>query len=197
MNDLWNERFGNEEYAYGVRPNQFVKQELIKLTPGKILLPAEGEGRNAVFAAKLGWQVNAFDPSIEGKRKAKLLAQNNQVRIDYKIDNYENVDFEQGAFDCIVLIFAHMHPQKRNEYHQKLMTFLKPGGVLILEGFSKKQMNNTTGGPQNIEMLFSKEEMKSDFASLSKFEISESEVVLNEGLFHQGMASVIRISGIK
>src|SRR5680860_901350 len=109
MDDFWNERYGIEEYVYGTEPNQFYKEQLEKLSPGKILFPAEGEGRNAVFAAKQGWQVTAFDPSIEGKRKAEFLATKNDVTIDYQIDNYDSVDFEKESFDYIVLIFAHMH----------------------------------------------------------------------------------------
>jgi SAM-dependent methyltransferase len=197
MTEFWNERYATEEYAYGTEPNRFFVTELKKPAPGKILFPAEGEGRNAVFAAKLGWQVTAFDPSIEGKRKAEKLAVENGISIDYQIDNYENVSFPANHFDCIVLIFAHMHPLKRNEYHQKLMSSLKPGGVLILEGFSKKQIVNNSGGPRDIDMLFSKEELKSDFASFSELTISETEVILNEGPFHQGIAAVIRVLGVK
>ena len=164
---------------------------------GKILLPAEGEGRNAVFAATKGWQVTAFDPSIEGKRKAEQLAKKNQVSINYLIDNYDFVDFPKESFDCVVLIFAHMHPMKRKEYHQKLISFLKPGGILILEGFSKKQIKNNTGGPRDIDMLFSKNELESDFNSFSELVLTETDTILNEGPFHQGTASVIRVLGTK
>ena len=197
MNDFWNERFSKKEYVYGELPNQFFKQEIENIPLGKLLLPAEGEGRNAVFAATLGWQVTAFDPSIEGKKKAELLAKKNKVSIDYKIDNYEFVNYPENSFDCIGLIYAHMHPLKRNEYHKKIAAFLKPGGILILEGFSKKQIKNNTGGPQNVEILFSQEELNSDFDSFSELEIFENEVVLNEGAFHQGIASVIRVIGKK
>lgn len=197
MNDFWNERFGIEEYAYGTEPNQFYKEQLEKLTPGKILFPAEGEGRNAVYAAQKGWKVTAFDPSSEGRKKALLLAKKNKVQIEYHIDNYETVYFEKESFDCLILVFAHMNPLKRKEYHRKLATFLKPGGTLILEGFSKKQIHNNTGGPQNIDMLFSIEELENDFQAFSKLKIKEAETELKEGQFHQGKSSVIRIFGIK
>lgn len=197
MNNFWDERFGKEEYAYGTEPNQFFKIQIEKLKPGKILFPAEGEGRNAVFAATLGWNVTAFDPSIEGKSKADQLARKNNVSIQYFIDNYELVDFPLESYDCIVLVFAHMNPAKREEYHKKLMSFLKPGGVLILEGFSKNQIKKNTGGPRDIGMLFSEQELKSDFSSFSKIEITETDAVLNEGPFHQGTASVIRVLGVK
>jgi ubiquinone/menaquinone biosynthesis C-methylase UbiE len=197
MNDFWNERYATDEYAYGTEPNQFYKDQIENIAPGKILFPAEGEGRNAVYAAKIGWQVTAFDPSMEGKRKAELLAEKNNVFIQYRISDYENVNFPTESFDCIVLIFAHMHPLKRNEFHKKLSSFLKPGGTLILEGFAKNQIFNKTGGPQNVEMLFSKEELQNDFSGFSSLGITETDVVLDEGPFHQGIASVIRVTGVK
>jgi len=197
MNDFWNERYATTEYAYGTEPNQYFKEQLEKLNPGKILFPAEGEGRNAVFAAKMGWQVFAFDPSTEGKRKAEKLASANGVSIDYQIAGYEDVNYTPHFFDCIVLIFAHTHPLKRNEVHQKLISFLKPGGTLVLEGFSKNQISYNTGGPRDVNMLFSKKEMESDFGLFSELTIAETDIILNEGPFHQGKAAVIRILGVK
>jgi len=197
MTEFWNERYAASEYAYGTEPNLFFRESLEKIPPGKILFPAEGEGRNAVFAAKLGWDVTAFDVSIEGKKKAELLAGSNSVKIDYLIGNYDIVSFPVNHFDCIVLIFAHMNPSKRKEYHQKLISFLRPGGVIILEGFSKKQINNNSGGPRDINMLFSENELQSDFVLLSELIITETDYNLDEGSFHQGIASVIRIKGIK
>ncbi|MCK5729769.1 MAG: class I SAM-dependent methyltransferase [Draconibacterium sp.] len=197
MNNFWNERFGAKEYAYGIEPNQYFKQELEKLTPGKILLPAEGEGRNAVFAAKLGWQVTAFDSSFEGKKKAEKLAKKNSVSINYILNNYEEFKTNLEEFDCVALIFAHMQPDKRNEYHKKITAFLKPAGTLILEGFSKEQINNNTGGPKNIDILFSSDELQNDFESFSKLNINETETTLDEGQSHQGVTSVIRVLCIK
>jgi SAM-dependent methyltransferase len=197
MNNFWNERYKANDYAYGIEPNSFLKNQLKNVTPGKILFPAEGEGRNAVYAATKGWQVTAFDQSSEGKRKANVLALQKGVKIDYKINNFEFVEFPLKSFDCIALVFAHINPVKREQYHKKLISFLKPGGKLILEGFSKNQINNNSGGPRDIDMLFSEEEMENDFGSFSKLDISEEEVILNEGPFHQGLASVIRVTGIK
>lgn len=197
MNEFWNQRYAAEEYVYGTEPNQYYRDQLENLTPGKILFPAEGEGRNAVFAAQKGWQVTAFDPSNEARKKAQNLASERNVEINYILSDYENASLPTESFDCMVLIYAHIHQQKRNEYHKKLATFLKPGGVLILEGFSKKQIANSTGGPRNVEMLFSKHELQEDFKRLSKLNFHETDLILDEGAFHQGMASVIRIFGVK
>uniref|UniRef100_UPI0032176300 class I SAM-dependent methyltransferase n=1 Tax=uncultured Draconibacterium sp. TaxID=1573823 RepID=UPI0032176300 len=197
MNDFWNKRYAVKEFAYGELPNNFVVNELKKLKPGKILFPAEGEGRNAVYAATLGWNVTAFDTSIEGKKKAGLLETKHNAQIDYQITSYQDVTFPSEYFDCVVLIFAHMPPLKRNEYHKKLTGFLKPGGSLLLEGFSKNQIKNNTGGPQNIDMLFSKEELQNDFSHFSELTITEKEIELNEGPFHNGLAAVINVTGRK
>lgn len=196
-NQFWNERYASEEYVYGTRPNQFLKEQLEKITPGRILFPAEGEGRNAVFAARNGWDVTAFDSSIEAKRKAKQLAVINKTTLDYQLNDFENVNFDSESFDCIALIYAHMQPEKRKTYHQKLMNFLKKGGTLVLEGFSKNQIYNATGGPKNIDMLFSEDELKGDFYGFSELQINKLEIEFDEGRFHQGKASVIRVYGVK
>ncbi len=197
MNEFWNERYATEEYVYGTEPNRFYREKLEELNPGSILLPAEGEGRNAVFAAQKGWQVTAFDPSTEARKKAQKLGQQKHVKINYLLSDYESIVLPAESFDCLVMIYAHMHPLKRKTYHQKLTSFLKPGGTLILEGFAKKQMNNNTGGPRNIDMLFSEKELREDFSQLAELTISETDIHLDEGPFHQGTASVIRVSGVK
>lgn len=197
MNNFWDQRYSIEAYAYGEKPNQFVSEELAKLTPGSVLFPAEGEGRNAVFAATKGWQVSAFDPSEEGRKKALQLASKHNVEIDYRLATYENVAYPPLLFDCVVLVFAHMPADKRSIYHRKLSNYLKPGGRLILEGFSKEQLQYPSGGPGNIDMLFSEDELETDFAHFSNLKIRKTETYLDEGLYHRGPASVIRVQGIK
>ncbi|MCE4565237.1 class I SAM-dependent methyltransferase [Maribellus sp. CM-23] len=197
MNNFWNERYSTKEYAYGEKPNRFFKEEISKLKQGSILFPAEGEGRNAVYAATLGWQVKAFDTSTEGREKALQLAEKHKVKIDYRIESYEQISFRPESFDCIVLIFAHMPAAIRQKNHQQLLEFLKPGGTIILEGFSKEQINHKSGGPRDREMLFSAEELRNDFRDLSSLRMEETDTLLDEGPFHQGLASVIRLIGRK
>ncbi|WP_319480527.1 class I SAM-dependent methyltransferase [uncultured Draconibacterium sp.] len=197
MNNFWNERYSETEYAYGETPNEFVKRELPNLQPGKVLFPAEGEGRNAVFAATLGWNVTAFDPSSEGQRKALILADKHNVSINYLITDYSNANFEIEHFDCICLTYAHMPGNMRNKVHQKLAAYLKPGGTIILEGFSKEQINRNTGGPKDISFLFDEKELKNDFKNFSSITTHKSDLELDEGLYHRGLASIIRLKGIK
>ncbi|WP_163714361.1 class I SAM-dependent methyltransferase [Mangrovibacterium lignilyticum] len=197
MTNFWDERFAAEEYVYGTEPNEFVKQELQTLKPGKILFPGEGEGRNAVYAAQLGWDVTAFDSSSEGKAKAERLAKSKNVAIDYQLAAYHEANFAAESFDALVLIYTHVPAAMRREYHQKFLSFLKPGGYLLAEAFSKEQINNNTGGPRDINMLWSEEELEGDFATLSNLKVELLETELQEGEFHMGKAAVIRAVGKK
>ena len=198
----WNERFGNEEFAYGEEPNDYLKEQLQKVSPGTILFPAEGEGRNAVFAARLGWTVSAFDISIEGKKKALKLAEANGVKIDYQLGELEILNYKLEQFDVIALIYAHFPADIKSLYHKTLDKYLRKGGLIIFEAFSKKHVeyikkNEAVGGPKDIDMLFSIEEIKSDFSNYEIIELLEKEIELKEGLFHNGTGSVIRFLGRK
>ena len=147
QSEMWDKRYSNENFVYGIHPNKFFKEELLKLDIGRVLLPAEGEGRNAVFAASQLWEVVAFDLSNEGRLKALNLAKENKVKIDYEVACFENFKAEKESFDCIALIYAHVPEAKRQEYHRIISEYLKPGGVLILEGFSKEHLGRESGGP--------------------------------------------------
>ena len=195
MKKFWNERYAEEGYAYGIHPNEFFSTRIGGLPPGSLLLPAEGEGRNAVYAAKLGWEVHAFDYSEAARKKAMKLARQSGVELDYRLAAYEEVEWPLHSFDCLALIFAHVPKEKRQEYHRKLVRYLKPGGTLILEGFSKAQIGRDSGGPKDPDMLFSKAELASDFRELAALLIEEAEVELDEGPFHRGKAMVIRLEG--
>ncbi len=193
MKDFWNQRYAEQEYAYGETPNVFFQEQLPACQPGKLLLPAEGEGRNAVFAARMGWEVEAFDQSESGQAKALQLADRYGVKITYQVVSLEAVEFPENHFDAIGLIYAHFPAEKRKNYHQKLISFLKPGGYLFLEGFNPLQINYQSGGPRDSAMLFSPEALLEDFSGMNIELLQEIEVVLQEGLYHVGPAAVIRL----
>ena len=206
LNDLWttrwNERYSQEEFAYGEAPNNYLKSQLEKLPVGSILFPAEGEGRNAVYAAQLGWDVDAFDISMEGKNKALKLAEKKLVSIDYQVGALDELNFKLEQFDAIAFIYAHFPAKIKSAYHQKLDTLLKKGGTIIFESFSKKHLAYVTadekvGGPKDIDSLFSIEEIKADFPNYTVLELVEQDIELNEGLYHNGIGSVIRFVGRK
>ncbi|MEO5675376.1 MAG: class I SAM-dependent methyltransferase [Chitinophagales bacterium] len=200
--ERWNDRYSREEYAYGELPNSYLKKHLGKSKAGSILFPAEGEGRNAVYAARLGWTVSAFDISIEGKKKALRLAETNKVKIDYQVGELQTLNYSIGQFDLIALIYAHFPANIKSLYHKTLDKYLRKGGVIIFEAFSKKHIefsarNEKVGGPKDIEMLFSIDEIKSDFINYDFKELAETEIELSEGIYHNGQGSVIRFVGRK
>lgn len=200
---MWNERYRSASFAYGKEPNDFFKESLNKYNlSGKVLFPAEGEGRNAVYAAKQGLDVIAFDISQEGKNKALKLASAEKVNIDYRVGDFLTMDFVERSFDCAVLIFAHFPPNILSDYHKKIASLIKPEGLVILEGFSKNNLsyrakNPKIGGPNKEEMLFSKESIAHDFSDFEILKLEEQEIELNEGGFHNGIGKVIRFVGRK
>lgn len=197
MKQFWDERYREAGFAYGVHPNAFFKSQLEKLPAGRLLLPAEGEGRNAVFAAGLGWEVNAFDQSSAGRDKALQLAQDLGVAIHYAVHEFRDLEFARESFDAIALIYAHFPEALRLQYHQMLLPLLKPGGHFIVEGFSKAQLTYQqqyqSGGPQDPGMLYDLPMLQSDFGSLEILSLEEQEIELEEGKYHVGKAGVIRM----
>ncbi len=197
MQNFWDERYSQPDYVYGKEPNAFYKPILDTLTPGKLLLPGEGEGRNSVYAATQGWQVDALDSSMEGKKKAERLAAENNVKINYILTELKNYNYPQNYYDAVALIYIHMPPHIRKEIHGKMIEALKPGGVLILEGFSKEQLSFSSGGPKDRDMLFDIDEIGDDLKALSVELLKKELVDLHEGPGHNGKGMVIRFVGRK
>jgi 2-polyprenyl-3-methyl-5-hydroxy-6-metoxy-1,4-benzoquinol methylase len=193
MKEFWNQRYAEAAFAYGSEPNAFFAEQLSKLEPGKLLLPAEGEGRNALFAAKKGWQVDAFDYSESAQTKALSLAEQHGVEFNYTLADFASFDAAPNTYDLIALIYAHLPAEFRTTWHRKLLAMLKPGGKLILEAFHKTQLGKASGGPQSLEMLYNEEELRHDFAECTDIHVEQAEIELAEGRYHVGAASVIRL----
>lgn len=197
MENFWNTRYAEDEFAYGTAPNRFLEEQLEVLTPGKIILPCEGEGRNAVYAAMKGWEVEAFDMSEEGFNKSMKLAQQNNVRINYHIADAGSIDYPAEIFDVAALIYTHLPPSVRSAFHHKVISWLRPGGVMILEAFNSLQARNASGGPKDPSMLYTQEILEEDFKQLKVKLLTNTKITLDEGKYHQGPADVIRFVGIK
>ncbi|MCK4747739.1 MAG: class I SAM-dependent methyltransferase [Bacteroidales bacterium] len=197
MKEFWDRRYETDQFVYGREPNRFFATEIAKLSPGKILLPGEGEGRNAVHAASLGWNVDAFDQSRVGMEKALGLARETGVRINYTVSTLEEYSYESDQYDVVGLTFVHVIPALRKMLHRQVQRVLKPGGTIILEAFHISQLGNNTGGPPSIELLFDKEMLLKDFSSLEVLLLEEEPVFLNEGSSHQGETNIIRFLGRK
>jgi SAM-dependent methyltransferase len=197
MQNMWDERFSAKEYVYGEAPNVFFAEQLDKLIPGIIILPCEGEGRNAVYPASRGWQVKAFDSSEAGKSKALQLAHKKGVHIEYTIINAADAQYPEASADVVAFVFAHFPPAIRKSVHQKALSWLRPGGKIILQAFNPLQLQNNSGGPKDITMLYTIEMLKEDFAGLNIELLYTGRIKLDEGKYHQGMADIISFTGIK
>ena len=203
MKEMWNKRYAVDQFVYGTEPNQFFKETLDRLEiTGKMLFPAEGEGRNAVYAAKNRADVYAYDISSEAKRKALTFAEKENVRIDYQVGDIEELNYADNTFDAAVLVFAHFPPNIRTAIHKKVGKLIKPGGIIILEGFSvgnliHRKNNPSIGGPDKAPMLFTNEIIKQDFKNFDPMLIETVEVELNEGSLHKGKGEVVRFIGRK
>ena len=203
MSDFWNDRYAATDYAYGTAPNAFFAEQLrLRQPTGRILLPADGEGRNGVYAAEQGLEVHAFDLSSEGQRKAMQLADERRVAIDYKVGELLNLGYHESTFDVLALIYAHFPAELKEDYNRRLATYLRTGGLLIFEAFEEqhlgyRQDNPKVGGPGVPEMLFSVEELRRTFPHFEVYHLAEEPVELNEGDYHQGTGSVVRFVGRK
>jgi SAM-dependent methyltransferase len=194
---FWDERYSDKDYVYGTTPNEFFKEQIDLLKPGRILMIGEGEGRNGVYAAQKGWLVDAVDFSLKAKEKALNHAKDKNVKINYTVDNLENYNPQKNFYDAAALIFVHLNENIRTDIHKKVMDSLKPEGIVIMEAYSKEQMGRTSGGPQNPEMLYSIENVKETFTGLTPVILSKGIVYLTESALHSGEASVIRFIGKK
>lgn len=190
---FWDERYSNEEFIYGQKPNKFFRQELSKLTAGNLLLPGDGEGRNAVFAAKAGWNVDAFDISTEARSKALNFAESEGVKISYTISSAEDFEIAETQYDAIGLIYFHLSSDIRRNIHRKLIRGLKPTGSIIMEAFSQAQLEYHSGGPKDKDMLYNYRELMKDFDPLTVNIAEQCETIISEGSHHYGKANVIRL----
>ena len=193
----WDERYGEPGFTYGREPNSFLVSVIASLPKGNILSLAEGEGRNAVYLAALGYDVTGVDGSEVGLRKARQLAAEHAVSITTIQADLSAFEIQAGQWDGIIACFCHVPSAIRTPLHQRAVAGLKPGGVLVLEGFSKEQLAYGTGGPPALDMLFSLEELQAELAGLKFIHAITKERDVREGRGHTGLASVVQILGVK
>jgi len=194
--DFWNQRYHEENFAYGKAANDFLQTNEFK-TGSKILCLAEGEGRNGVYLAKMGHQITCIDYSESGIQKMQRLAEENNVQLETICADLAEVILEPNTWDGIVLIFGHFPEELRKYVHKQVYSALKQGGKLVMEAYHKNQLNFKTGGPMSDKLLYSEEELRSDFDAFTSIQIEMVERDVNEGQYHFGKASVIQVIGMK
>lgn len=194
--EQWNQRFATP-HLYGLAPNEFFQAELDKLTPGSLLLPAEGQGRNAFYAASLGWEVTGTDVSATAKEQAISWLSEAGLAMNYVLAPHLELDFPAGSFDAIMMCYAHMSSADLTQFLPRLLHWLKPGGWFLLEGYHKAQLGMTSGGPKDLDWLYDEVELGTLLGSLSPLQVWRAQPVLSEGPLHTGLAEVVRVVGQK
>jgi len=193
----WDERYREQGYTYGTTPNDFIVSVQAHIPRGKILSLAEGEGRNAVYLAALGCEVTAVDGSAVGLGKAKALAAGRGVTITTVVADLGNFRIEPQQWDGIISCYCHIPSTVRAPLHQAVVRGMKPGGVFVLEAFSKEQLSYNSGGPQELDLLMSLDDLKLELDGLEFSYAATLERNLLEGTRHTGLASVVQILAFK
>jgi SAM-dependent methyltransferase len=193
----WDERYSEAGFVYGTEPNEFLVSVVNKIPKTRILSLAEGEGRNAVYLASLGYQVTGVDGSEVGLRKAAQLAAERGVAITTVHADLSTFEIAPEQWDGIISCYCHVPSEIRIPLHHAAVRGLRSGGVFVLEAYSKEQLAYGTGGPSSPDMLMSLDDLKQELAGL---EFAHADTVVREvreGSRHTGLASVVQIFGIK
>ncbi len=189
----WDTRFGKDEYHFGTEPNHFVAAQAHLLKPGMSALSvADGEGRNSVWLAQQGLRVTAFDFSPVGVAKARRLAAEKGVEVEYHEANIDDWDWDARQYDLVAAIFIQfMGPQERGRAFAGMLRSLAPGGILVLQGYGPKQLEYGTGGPKQLENLYTGQLLREAFASLEILHLHEHDETIAEGDAHCGLSALI------
>ena len=190
---FWDDRYSIAEYVYGTAPNRWLEAEAHRIPAGgRVLSLGEGEGRNAVWLAEQGHRVVAVDASPVGLEKALRLAEARGVELTTVVADVATWRPERASYDGVVLVFLHLPPRIRAAVHAAAAAALRPGGVVILEAFTPRQLAFSSGGPRQPEMLYEPAEIRAEFPGVAWEVLEEVEVELVEGTFHAGRAAVVR-----
>ncbi len=193
MSQMWDQRYQDDGFAYGQLPNDFLAESLPVLPRGRALCLAEGEGRNAVFLAKNGFEVTAVDQSAVGLEKARKLAESMGVSIATEQADLSDFEIGQECWDLVVSIWAHVPSSIRVPLHRSVVKGLKPGGAFLLEAYTPRQLELKTGGPPQLDLLMTLDALKGELAGL-KLEVGrEIDREVREGKYHTGLSAVVQV----
>jgi len=190
---MWDERFAGDRPVYGEEPNDYLRAQAGRLAPGaRVLVPGDGYGRNGVWLAKQGFHVHTVDLSPVGVERARNSARAAGLKMTIETADLAAWHWPVMAFDAVVSIFLHLPEPMRVDCHHRMLEALTPGGLVILEAFTPAQLRHCSGGPKQVDLLYTAAMLRRDFADAEVLELEEREVVLAEGHMHCGPAAVVR-----
>lgn len=191
---FWDERYAEQGFAYGTEPNAFLQSFRSQFRPGqRALMVCDGEGRNGVWLAQLGLDVVSVDLSQVGLDKARELARERGVELKTICTDIYEWDWPAEEFDFVILIYAHFREPDRARLHQAAFNALRPGGQLILEAYTREQLNYASGGPKEPGMLYTEEMIRGDFPMARINQLKSLIAMLNEGKYHVGDGAILRL----
>lgn len=190
---MWDERYSKDEYVFGKEPNTFLVSAASQIPKGRVLCIGEGEGRNAVYLASLGYEVVAVDQSASGMAKAARLAAERGVQLQTMVRDLAHWQIDPNAWQGIVSIFCHLPAALRQQVHRNVVTGLATNGVFVLEAYTPRQLAFQTGGPRDPNMLPTPALLQDELAGLDFAVLQEMERSVVEGLYHTGMAAVVQV----
>jgi SAM-dependent methyltransferase len=193
----WDERYAGAEYAYGVEPNEFVREQADRIPAGPVLCLAEGEGRNAVYLAGRGHAVTAVDFSRAGLAKAAQLARERGVRVELVEADLAAFDLGTDAWSGIISIWAHTPPDVRRRIHAAVPRALRPGGALVLEAYRPEQLAHGTGGPRDPAFLPALADLRAELPGLEFVVAREADREIHEGKFHHGLSATVQVVAVR
>lgn len=188
----WDDRYAEEGFAFGDQPNDFLVESATALNVGTSLVLGDGDGRNGVWLAQQGHQVTSIDLSPVGVAKAKKLAEQRGTEIDARVGDLETFDMGDAQWDSIVSIFCHLPSALRHIVHANVKRALKPGGVFVLEAYTKANIGRGVGGPQNDDLTVELAELEADFAGWNLVTHRTVERNIVEGKYHNGLSSTVQ-----
>jgi cyclopropane fatty-acyl-phospholipid synthase-like methyltransferase len=192
--DFWNKRFNTPDYIFGKAPNEYLQaQAWLHLKKGdSVLCVADGEGRNSVWLAKQGMRVDAFDLSEIALSKVVALATEEAVQVQFSLASSDTWEWEPNQYDAVVGIFIQFaNPVIRARLFAQMVSTLKPGGVLIIQGYTPKQLEFKTGGPSILEHLYTDNMIRDLIDDLEIIDLCVYEKSLSEGPKHTGMSDLL------
>jgi len=195
--DFWNDRYAEPGHAYGTEPNVLLREQAHRIERGPVLCLAAGQGRNAVFLAERGLEVEAVDSSAVGMLQAQKLAEARGVRLHTAVADLADHPIGEAAWGAVVSIFCHLPQPLRRQVHRRVVAGLRPGGVLIMEAYTPRQLGRGTGGPPDAALLYEPEDLWAELDGLDPLLFGELEREVLEGRYHTGPSAVVQLVAVK
>lgn len=195
----WDERFSEPGFLFGTEPADFLRRQAHRIRPGdRVLAVADGEGRNSVFVAGLGAEVTAMDASAVAQDKARALAAERGVTVDFRLSDIDAWEWQEAAFDVVLAVFIQFSPpEQRARVFQGMARTLRPGGLLLLHGYAPRQIGYGTGGPPMVENLYAPGLLPESFPGFQILESRDYDAKVDEGRGHSGLSALVDFVALK